>query len=346
MSSNQFSRTFTDKLATRESVPVMLGLVGPSGSGKTYSALRLATGIQRVTGGDIWVVDTEARRAKHYADLFKFRWVEFLAPFASLDYLAAIEHCVKGGAKTIVVDSMSHEHEGPGGVLEEHDVEVERLMKQWHCSSDVAQIPAWGVPKKKRRQLLNAVLQMPVNFVFCFRAKEKIKMPKKGDQNREVKSLGWMPIAGEEFVYEMTLNCLLMPASGGVPAWHPEEMGEKAIIKLPEQFKSIFSTSQPLSEDIGQKLAEWAAGVKADTITGKQEAQLIDECEAAGLKVDDLKRAAKVARLSDILAVDFERARAWITKKSAAKAQPPAARASREPGEDDDGLDGFMAPPQ
>lgn len=349
MESKQFSRNFTDEIATRSSVPVMVGLVGPSGSGKTFSALRLATGVQRVTGGDIWVVDTEARRAKHYADIFKFRHVEFLAPFSPLDYLAAIEHCVKGGAKTIIVDSMSHEHEGPGGVLEEHQVEAERLSQAWHCSIEKAQIPAWAVPKKKRRQLLNAILQMPVNFIFCFRAKEKVKLPKQGDKDREVKSLGWMPIAGEEFVYEMTLNCLLMPASGGIPAWHPEEMGERAIIKLPEQFKGIFATSQPLSEDLGQKLAEWAAGTKADTITSLQEAGLIDECEAAGVKVDDLKKAAKVAKLSDILAADLGRSRAWIAKKSArastaAAPAPGAPSTPREPGEDDDGLDGFMAP--
>jgi hypothetical protein len=324
----------------------MVGLVGPSGSGKTFSALRLATGIQRVTGGDTWVIDTEARRAKHYADLFKFRHVEFLAPFSPLDYLAAIEHCVKGGAKTIVIDSMSHEHEGPGGVLEEHQTEAERLSQQWRCSIEKAQIPAWAVPKKKRRQLLNAILQMPVNFIFCFRAKEKVKLPKQGDSNREIKSLGWMPIAGEEFVYEMTLNCLLPPASGGVPAWHPEEMGERAIIKLPEQFKGIFADSKPLSEEIGQKLAEWAAGTKVETISSLQEAELIDSCEAASLKVEDLKKAAKVAKLADILAADFERARQWISKKSAKAAAAPAttsAPAAREPG-DDDGLDGFMAP--
>ena len=36
---------------------------------------------QRVCGGDIFVIDTEARRALHYADAFKFRHVPFGAPF-------------------------------------------------------------------------------------------------------------------------------------------------------------------------------------------------------------------------------------------------------------------------
>src|SRR4029079_18921024 len=111
-------RSFDDKPAVRERVPLLVGLVGPSGGGKTFSALRLAKGFQRVTGSEVYFIDTEARRALHYADRFQFRHVAFGAPFGPLDYLAAIQHCVAKGAKTIIVDSMSHEHEGPGGVLE------------------------------------------------------------------------------------------------------------------------------------------------------------------------------------------------------------------------------------
>ena len=84
--------------------------------------------MQRVTGGDIFYIDTESRRALHYADTFKFRHVPFSAPFCPLDYLDAIEHCVSKGAGVVVVDSMSHEHEGHGGVLEWHGREVERLV--------------------------------------------------------------------------------------------------------------------------------------------------------------------------------------------------------------------------
>jgi predicted ABC-type transport system involved in lysophospholipase L1 biosynthesis ATPase subunit len=94
------ARTFGDKPAVREKTPLLVGLVGPSGTGKTFSALRLAAGVQRVSGGDVFVVDTEARRALHYADRFKFRHVQFDAPFGPLDYLAAIEHCVRKGAGT------------------------------------------------------------------------------------------------------------------------------------------------------------------------------------------------------------------------------------------------------
>ena len=250
------ARTFNDAPAVRTAVPILVGLVGPSGSGKTYSALRIATGIQRITGGEIFFIDTEARRALHYAEQFKFRHVQFDAPFGSLDYMAAIEHCVAKGAKVIVIDSLSHEHEGPGGVLEAHEVETTRLAEQWRTNRDKVQMTAWAKPKAERRRLISTILQLGINVVLCFRAKEKLKViPGKAPM-----PLGWMPIAGEEFVFEMTVNMLLLPGSGGVPTWQPEEPGERAMIKLPEQFKAIFAERRPLDEKTGEALAKWAAG--------------------------------------------------------------------------------------
>jgi energy-coupling factor transporter ATP-binding protein EcfA2 len=249
-------RTFEDKPAVRTAVPLLVGLTGASGSGKTYSALRVATGIQRVTGGDIGYIDTEARRALHYAERFKFRHLPFSAPFGPMDYLAAVEHYAAKGCRVIVVDSMSHEHEGPGGVLEQHERELDRIAgddwkKRQNCT-----FLAWAKPKAERRRLINTLLQLPVNMIFCFRAKEKVKI----ERGKEPLSLGWMPIAGEEFVYEMTVNCLLYPNCGGVPEWSPSEPGEKVMVKLPEQFRSTFSARKPLDEDTGEVLAKWAAG--------------------------------------------------------------------------------------
>lgn len=271
---NQKPRSFEDKPAARERVPLMVGLFGPSGGGKTFSALRLATGIQRVVGGDIYVIDTEARRALHYAprpgespvhgQTFSFKHVVFGAPFSPLDYLAAIEHCVAKGARTIIVDSMSHEHEGPGGVLEMHEAECERLMKLWRTNSrDAVQMPAWSAPKQDRRRMINTILQLPCNFIFCFRAKQKTKMPKKGDKDRELKALGFMPIAGEEFVFEMGVCGLLMPGADGYPTWVSDMPGEDQMIKFPGQFRSLLADKQ-LTEDIGEQLARWSEGGPAN----------------------------------------------------------------------------------
>lgn len=267
----QQQRSFEDKPATREQVPLMIGIMGPSGGGKTFSALRLATGIQRVSGGDIYMIDTEAKRGLHYAEQFKFRHLAFGAPFSPLDYLGAVEHCVKRGAKIIIVDSMSHEHEGPGGVLEMHDTELQRISGGDARKADRVNMLAWARPKADRRRMINTVLQMQCHFIFCFRAKEKLRIEK----GKEPTPMGFMPIAGEEFVYEMAVNVLLMPNAGGVPTWRSDSVGERQMIKQPEQFRQLFGPEVPLSEDIGTALAQWAKGapIAGDTSKGAPEQQ-------------------------------------------------------------------------
>jgi hypothetical protein len=301
---SQLERTFEDKPAVRESVPLMLGLVGPSHSGKTKSALRLAAGIQRVTGGDIYMADSEARRGLHYAESHKFRHVAFSSPFSPRDYLAVIRHCVAKGARIMIVDSTSHEHEGPGGVLEWHDAECERLMKAWKTNSrEKVSMPAWGEPKRARRELINAVLQMECHFIFCFRAKEKIKIV----TGKDPIHLGWMPLAGEEFIYEMTQNFLLPPLCNGVPDLFPKEPGSKEITKIPEQFRGWQQQGMQLNEEVGERLARWARGVTGPTFragpdTGKsltaatpdqllkyKEACSIGIAKKSGAAADDLR---------------------------------------------------------
>lgn len=253
------TRTFTVQQAKREQVPLLVGLMGCSGSGKTYSALRLAKGIQSVSGGDIYVVDTESCRALHYADTFDFQHVNFKAPFGSLDYLDVLKFCVSRGAGCIVVDSFSHEHVGEGGYLDFHSREVERMAGNDYAKQERVKMAAWIKPAAARQRLVNGLLQLNCNFIFCFRAKEKTKPVKGGG----VQELGWMPIAGEEMLFEMTLNCLLLPAGKGVPQWSSDFSGEKMMMKLPRQFEPLFEDGRALDERHGVGLAEWAKGSKA-----------------------------------------------------------------------------------
>lgn len=329
------TRTFNDAPAIREKTPILVGLVGPSGTGKTFSALRLAAGFQRITGGETFVIDTEARRSLHYAEKFKFRHVPFGQPFSPLDYLAAIEHCLKKGATTIVVDSMSHEHEGPGGVLEMHESELDRMAGQDWGKREKLNMLAWAKPKQQRRRLINAILQMSCNFVFCFRAKEKIKLR----PGQAPEPLGYMPIAGEEFIFEMTLKCLLLPGANGVPTWQPQMIGEKAMTKLPEQFRALFSTSPPpqLTEDVGEQLARWGAGTSAPPkLTADQLVEAYKTCsDAATWRA--LEESRRVA-WSEISKADKPRVKAASdeTAKRLEDSKPaPAAGADGELSEAD-----------
>ena len=103
---------FSFRPATRENVALLIGLAGASGSGKTYTAMRLAKGI----AGDkpFCVIDTEAGRAKHYADAFRFDHGDLKPPFSPAAYADAIRAADDAHYPVIVVDSMSHEHAGQG----------------------------------------------------------------------------------------------------------------------------------------------------------------------------------------------------------------------------------------
>lgn len=288
------SRVFDLRPGVREDCGLLISLVGPSSSGKTFSALRIASGIQRVVGGDINVIDTNNGRALYYADRFKFNHLRFAAPFGPLDYLEAIRFCARKGAKTIVTDSMSDEHDGVGGVLEIHEAEMLRLSGGDSAKAERMKMLAWGKPKAARKKLINEMLQLNVNLVFTFRAKEKIKIV----TGKPPQDLGWQPIAGEEFIYEMVLQCLLKPGANGIPTWESPLESERMMMKLPEQFKDMFGQPKQLDEDLGARLAEWANG--GAKLTPDVAALLTDYAacaDAAGLEALEKRRAVLWAKV-------------------------------------------------
>lgn len=255
-------RDFAFQPAVRERVPLLVGLAGPSGSGKTFTALRLASGMARVTPGPILFIDTENRRGLHYAENFKFQHMDFGAPFASLDYLAAMQEADKLSPSVIVVDSMSHEHEGPGGMIDYQDKEMQRLAGDDYGSwkAERFNMLAWQKPKAARRQLLQGITRLNANVILCFRAGEKSKPQKNEKGKLEIVEQGFTPIAGQEFVYEMTCCALLRAGARGVPTWESDKPGEHAAIKLPGQFKDLFPAGEQIGEDQGEALAKWAIG--------------------------------------------------------------------------------------
>lgn len=264
-------RTFMASPATRETVPLLVGIMAPSGGGKTFSALRLAAGMQQVFGGDICFLDTENRRALHYADQFKFTHVPFNPPFGSLDYLEAIRFCAKMKPSVTIVDSMTHEHVGQGGYLETAEKVINRIAGDDWKKRERAQFAGYAKAGPLRTRMIEGVKQIDGNFIFCWRAKEKVK-PMKVDGKTQAVEMGLMPIAGEEWVYEMAVNCMLPARAGGVPTWRSDHVGERMMMKLPKQFEGIFADPKPLDESIGRALAEWARGGNAPRQQGPRAA--------------------------------------------------------------------------
>jgi hypothetical protein len=255
-------RRFEVEPAIREQVPLLLGLTGPSGSGKTYSALRLATGIARACSGSIVVIDTENRRARHYADAFAFSHIDFAPPYSSLDYLEALHTAAAAKPAVIIVDSLSHEHDGEGGMLDAVTAELDRIAGSDPVQQQRLAAAAWRRPKTARRALLSGLLRLKTHIILCMRASERTRLSRE-PQTAEPTDMGFTPVAGPEFLFELTCCALLKPGVQGIPTWASQLPGEHAAIKLPRQFERIFAASEPLSESHGEALARWAAGEAA-----------------------------------------------------------------------------------
>lgn len=246
----------TFREAIRSGTQLLLGLAGPSGSGKTLSALYIADGIRQVIGGEIFGIDTENGRMSHYADEllpYRFQVGQLGAPFSPQAYLDAIRAAKAAGAKVIIVDSASHMHEGPGGVIAMHDAELTRMAGSDYGKRDKVKFSAWIEPKRQVNLFVTAVLQIDVHFIFAFRAKDKLVMVKNRDGKNEPVSAGWTPIITERFDYEMTATLLLPPGAQGVPDLEHSPKMTKNLLPL-------FRAGQALDRETGRRLAEWAEG--------------------------------------------------------------------------------------
>lgn len=240
--------------AKRENVPLLIGLAGGTGAGKTLSAFELAKGL----AGDkrFAVIDTEAGRAKHYAEEFAFDHADLTAPFRPEAYLEAIVAADAAGYPVVVVDSASHEHAGEGGLLDWHEEELTRMAGDDWKRREALTFAAWIKPKKSHKQFVNRLLQLRAHLILCFRAEEKIEIVKEGGKTvvRPKQSRagadGWVPICEKNLPYELTLSFLLTADAPGVPR----------PIKLQEQHRPFFPQGAAISSEMGAELAAWAAG--------------------------------------------------------------------------------------
>lgn len=272
--------TFAFRPALRENVGLLIGLVGASGSGKTYTAMELASGI----AGDraFAVIDTEAGRAKHYADLFKFDHGDLKPPFRPNSYAEAIAAADQAGYPVIVVDSTSHEHAGEGGLLDWHDEELTRMAGEDYRKREACNMAAWIKPKTAHKHMVQKLLQVRAHLILCFRAEEKVEMVKDDSGKWKIQPKtspvglqGWIPICEKSMPYELTASFLLTADAPGVPK----------PIKLQSQHKALFPLDKPITRESGKRIAEWAAGGAVDWEKEIEKAETVDQLAVVWLRV-------------------------------------------------------------
>lgn len=251
--------TFTFTHVPRRGFKVFAALIGASGTGKTLSALRLARGIAQVAGGEVVALDSEGGRmiaAMQNRELVDgkswFRYGEFGPPYTPARYVEAIETAAAQGAAVVLIDSMSHEHDGEGGSLDRH--------LAYTGGSEKKNFIGWARIRQEQRVLHRLLEKPPVHVIATFKAKEKLSV-RRGE---EPVSLGWMPIGDREYVYAMTIRLILRPDAPGAPS-DPRSMisvqgrvSEADIQKCPAGLEPLMD-GDPLCERDGELIARWAA---------------------------------------------------------------------------------------
>jgi len=258
---------FTVTKAAPISQRLLIAIGGPQASGKTTTALMLATGITQVTKGRITMIDSERKRGLTYAKNFDFFHIDLEAPYGPDRYDEAIRFAEAQGyaneGDVLIIDSMSHEHEGPGGVLELHEKWLDEK-----CTKDNGQMDwkkrdglnmvAWNHAKKGRKRLIHYTLaQTKAHVILCFRAKEKVAMGKDDNNKTVISNDGWQPIGGEEYFFEMSIAIILPLGAAGKPDWTEKaarinEIGDGPLNRLLKQDRQV-------SVETGRQLAEICA---------------------------------------------------------------------------------------
>lgn len=178
--------------ASRKKSKIRLGLSAPAGAGKTYSALLIAKGI---TGdmSKVAIIDTENGSADLYENLGEYNVLPLTAPFTPERYIEAISACESAGMEVIIIDSITHEWDGPGGCLEIMD----KLGGKYQD---------WAKVTPRHNAFIRAILQSPCHVITTVRRKQDYEMTKDNSGKVKVEKVGLKEVTREGFEYELTIN--------------------------------------------------------------------------------------------------------------------------------------------
>lgn len=240
----------------------VIGIAGQSGDGKTYTALLMARGMVN-KASEIGFLDTENKRGSLYADILdgKFMIGDLHPPFSPKRYSLAIQEFQEAGVKVLVIDSITHEYEGTGG--------LDDIANAPKANGEIRKVADWNTAKREHRGFMNILLQSNMNIICCIRARDKVKIEViKGKQ--EFVPQGLQPVCEKNFMFEMTVS--VMMGNEGKTQQH---------LKLPSFLREAFGKGDTyLGIETGKKIREWLErGEKPDPETERIKSEALLVCE-------------------------------------------------------------------
>jgi hypothetical protein len=177
--------------ATRKKAKIKMALQGPSGSGKTMGALLIAYGLCG-NWNRIAVIDTENYSASLYAHLGSFKVLNIGAPFSPEKYMEAVTICEQAGIEVAIIDSISHEWEGSGGIL---DI---------HSNMTGNSFTAWGKLTPRHNAFVQAILQSSAHIIGTIRSKQEYVLSERNGKQVPEK-VGMKGVTRDGMDYEFTV---------------------------------------------------------------------------------------------------------------------------------------------
>jgi hypothetical protein len=181
--------------AEKRKVKLKMAVQGPSGSGKTWGALALAKNLW--PDARVCVVDTENGSSELYADRFEFDTIPLAPPFHTDRYIACMESAVKLGYDVLIIDQISHQWDGDGGILRRKE-ELDRRPGSNSFTN-------WSAFTPEHEKFKQAIVQAPIHLIATMRSKQDHIMVTNDKGKQTPQKVGLAPIQREGFDYEFTL---------------------------------------------------------------------------------------------------------------------------------------------
>lgn len=274
--------SFEVKQAKREKVWTKIALMGPSGSGKTYSSLRLAEGmldklkeLGQEQNGKVLMMNTEASRGLYYADEFSYDIANIIEPFTPERYVEAIAYAVEKDYPILILDSTTHEWQGPGGALEIHKKAGGRYQD-------------WDKVTPRHDAFLEKIADSEIHIIATMRGKDQYELSNNESGRLTVKKIGVGARQREGFEYEFTATFLLDQATN--------------TAQSTKDNTHIFESSSALilSEQHGKELISWANSGEGFTPTirrRKTKKDLAEYASSLDLSPSDIAKALEAKDL-------------------------------------------------